>query len=403
MKKFLAILLCALLLIPALALAETDAPRVIDEGGLLSETERQSLTEQIDRVRAEQSFDVVVLIPSTLGMKTATEYADDYYDQNGYGYGVNKDGILLLVCLEERDWATSTKGAGLDMFDDSTLYSIEDPMKSRLSAGNYYDAFTGFVSDVERVLKSADRREVLYLDDAAGILSASERATVAQKLEANSHVGYYCDTVVLTTAGLGTATAKAYAEQVFNSGAYRYGISRDKVILVVDMGAGKCYCLTQGDASRYFDTETLQSLEANAASLLSAGEKVRALTSFSDEAYGTIEAYFANVAQPTRTKTGVQWFSFFRLLIALGIGAAAGGITIGVLSSQLKSVHAQTEANQYVKKDSFRLTDRRDLYLYSNVSRTPRSTSSGSRSGGGGGGAHFSSGGGAHGGHSGKF
>ena len=403
MKKILAIVLCVLLLVPALAFAETDAPRVIDESGLLSETERQSLTETIDRIRTEQQFDVVVLIPKTLGFKSASEYADDYYDQHGYGYGIHKDGILLLVCLEERDWATSTKGAGIDIFDDSTLYAMEEPFVSRLSAGNYYQAFSGLIADVEQRLKTADRREVLYLDDAANTLSASDRTTVAQKLEANSHVGYYCDSVVLTVSSLGGQTAEAYAESVFDSGNYRYGSSRDKVILVVDMGGGKCYCLTQGDAARYFDADALRTMEANAAQTLSSGSAAKAFTDFSDAVYGTAAAYFADNTNVSRAKSGPVWFSWMRLLIVLAVGAAAGGITAATLTGQMKSVHAKAEANQYVKEGSFRLKDRRDLYLYSNVTRTPRNTDSGSRSGGGGGGAHFSSGGGAHGGHSGKF
>ena len=44
----------------------------------------------------------------TGGGKTAEAYADDYYDYNGYGYGENDDGLLLLVSMGEREWAITT-------------------------------------------------------------------------------------------------------------------------------------------------------------------------------------------------------------------------------------------------------------------------------------------------------
>ena len=79
-------------------------------------------------------------------------------------------------------------------------------------------------------------------------------------------------------------------------------------------------------------------------------------------------------------------------------------IVTGSLKRQLTSVKSQTAAADYLKRDSLRLTDKEDLFLYANVSKTVRQTDSGSRSGGGGGGgSHFSSGGVSHGGHSGKF
>jgi uncharacterized protein len=57
-----------------------------------------------------------------------------------------------------------------------------------------------------------------------------------------------------------------------------------------------------------------------------------------------------------------------------------------------------------MRKNSMQLTEQQDLYLYANVTKTPRQTDSGrSGHGGGGGGSHFSSSGISHGGHSGKF
>ena len=60
-----------------------------------------------------QSCDVIVVTVASLDGKTAESYADDYFDFNGYGLGQDRDGILLLLSMEDRDWAISTHGFAL--------------------------------------------------------------------------------------------------------------------------------------------------------------------------------------------------------------------------------------------------------------------------------------------------
>ena len=68
------------------------------------------------------------------------------------------------------------------------------------------------------------------------------------------------------------------------------------------------------------------------------------------------------------------------------IGLAAGVIVVLILKGQLKSVKRQNQAASYIRDGSMHLTANSDLFLYRNISRTRRQTSSssGSRSGGGG-------------------
>lgn len=168
-KTMLSLLLATLLLLPALAFAdigdlptERQQPLLVDEGDILTDSEEASLLATLERISAEQKCDIVIVVPRSLGYKSATEYADDWYDLNGFGYGSTKDGILLMVCMEERDWATSTAGAAQDWFDDYTLERIESRVVSNLSNGSYYDAFTAFAEGCEQTLQGVDRRPVLY-------------------------------------------------------------------------------------------------------------------------------------------------------------------------------------------------------------------------------------------------
>ena len=68
------------------------------------------------------------------------------------------------------------------------------------------------------------------------------------------------------------------------------------------------------------------------------------------------------------------------LWICLAIGAVVGLITALVLKGQLKTVRKQNQANNYIKPDSMQLTVCNDIYLYRNVTRTKKASSSSSDS-----------------------
>ena len=89
--------------------------------------------------------------------------------------------------------------------------------------------------------------------------------------------------------------------------------------------------------------------------------------------------------------------------ISLIIGAAVAGIALLVMRSGMNTAKQQANAADYVKNGSFRLNLQRDMFLYRQVSKTPKAQSQGTRSGGGGSSVHRSSGGVSHGGRGGRF
>ena len=81
----------------------------------------------------------VVTVDSLEG-KTSQDYADDFYDYNGYGYGKDDDGILLLISMEDRDYAITTYGFGITAFTDAGLQYVVNDFKPALSGGRYGNA-----------------------------------------------------------------------------------------------------------------------------------------------------------------------------------------------------------------------------------------------------------------------
>ena len=84
--------------------------------------------------------------------------------------------------------------------------------------------------------------------------------------------------------------------------------------------------------------------------------------------------------------------------VSIGIGLFAALIVTGSMKGKLKTVHAQAAASQYVKSGSMNITERREMFLYSQIQRHKRETKKS-----GGSSTHTSSSGRTHGGSSGKF
>ena len=59
-----------------------------------------------------------------------------------------------------------------------------------------------------------------------------------------------------------------------------------------------------------------------------------------------------------------------RVLIGAGIGLASGLVTVLLMRRSMNTVRRQKNASVYTEKDSFALTESRDIYLYSRVTRT---------------------------------
>lgn len=133
--------------------------RVVDMAELLSDSDKTALLSKLDEISERQKLDIVVLTVNTLDGKTPRDYADDFYDYNGYGFGENKDGILLLVSMEDRDWWISTTGYGITALTDAGIEYISKKFLSDLSDGDYAQAFTTYAELCDQFITQAKTGE----------------------------------------------------------------------------------------------------------------------------------------------------------------------------------------------------------------------------------------------------
>ena len=156
MKNKILFMVFFVLIFTASSLAYVSAAnnaRIVDNADLLTDSQETELLSYIDKVSEDKNFDLVFVTVDSLGDKTAFEYADDFFDYNGYGFGSEYDGALFLVSMEDRDWAVSTCGEGNSIFDDGVLNYIEYNCVDELSVGDYYSACYNFISISEQAIE----------------------------------------------------------------------------------------------------------------------------------------------------------------------------------------------------------------------------------------------------------
>lgn len=153
MVKRMLCLLAAVLLLPCFALANT---QVVDEANLFSADEISQMEEIIQRIADEYQMDVVVLttydVSATHSDAPIQDYADLYFESNGYGLGDDKAGLLYMIDMTNRAPCISTSGVMIDYITDSRLEDLFDVSGDFLSSGQYGKAALRLLNKLESFL-----------------------------------------------------------------------------------------------------------------------------------------------------------------------------------------------------------------------------------------------------------
>ena len=205
--------------------------------------------------------------------------------------------------------------------------------------------------------------------DEADLLSTQEETQLAEKLSEISEE-FDAQIVIMTVSSTG-GNIDAYIEEKFDSMNMGYGENRNGVLLLVCMDDREYRILSNGYAGEAIGMDQIDAISDAIVSDLSDGDYADAFITFADNCAYYLDGYL----------NGFPFNTGKNLVIALIIGVVAGVIVAFVLKKQLKSVRQQKQANVYIKSGSMQIATSRDLFLYREVSRTKKQSSSSSGSG----------------------
>lgn len=125
---------------------------VWDEAQLLTEAEKAVLDAKLERLGNTYSAELRVVTVSAVENGDVDEYVELVYDRFNFGYGKNRDGVLLLVCMDPREYRVLSNGYAGDAISTGDISSMGSMFKSDLSDGNYAEAFDTFANRCEYYL-----------------------------------------------------------------------------------------------------------------------------------------------------------------------------------------------------------------------------------------------------------
>ncbi len=262
--------------------------------------------------------------------------------------------------------------------------------------------------------------------DEAGLFTYEEAQALQSRADTLAQT-YQIDVVILTVDSLDGKSREAYADDYFDYNGYGLGDDRSGVLFLLAMETREWHMSTCGDAIYALTDYGIECVFSEISGYLADGDYYDAFSRYLDvlptyfDAYADgepIDGFSGGYTGPgdysPGTREDVVHYErkhsagdYIKVIaISLAIGAAFAAFVLFGIRSQMNTAKPQADSSQYLKGGSFHLNTRRDIFLYSHVTRTRRSESSGGGGGGsrgGGSSIHHSSSGSSHGGGGGHF
>ncbi len=230
MKKYLLALLCAVTLFLSVlpARADTAASCVVDRAGLLGTQELDELGRRAEDIAQTYRCGLYIVTVEDYWDYGSTpfEAACNLYRDWDLGVGAEKDGLILLLSMDDRDFATATYGPwAQSVFTDDVLHHQEPEFLDDFGDDDWYDGFSDFLSTSEGYLKTV--RSGKTVDTSRRLLTSGRLAAViVQDLLGGTAIALVICFVI--KAGMKSVRKKATAEAYAVAGGEHLSVCADR-------------------------------------------------------------------------------------------------------------------------------------------------------------------------------
>ena len=430
-KKFTALLMALLLAltlcVPAMAVSEYGV--IYDETDSLGSVEldymgEHALPELSEKLQMDLRIDVFTDedVSADTDVMDIAEYV---YENSGYGWGENRDGVSLTLlmraqpdgtyALAEDDWSiytflSQTRGSAQDLAD--TVYDAvapymaerawngEDVTMSGTALIQATDAMmnavteyinancppsetepdpepaatpTTAVPNVPRTLKS---ESMSYVFDHSHMLTDTQRAELeaqAKEISLRHHCGVYVAFVDDYTVYSDGGGVYKTTYQLYHGDQLGMGENRDGIIILLSMDERDYAMFVYGKNAEYaFNKYGQEQLEDAFLGYFSDNDWYGGASHYLD----TCDEYLtlAEEGDPVRKNTLPMY------LIVVAASCAISGFICLMLKWKMQTVHKKVEANEYVAAGGLTLTKQYDRYTHTTETRTKISSDSDSGS-----------------------
>lgn len=160
MKKFIHLILTMLMIEMMTISSFASEMYVYDEAGILSAEELVGLDAKAAEVSETYGYGVyVIAVKDYQAYSTSDVYttATEMYHGLQLGEGADREGILLMLSMEDRDYATFFYGEHVEYaFNEYGQIQLEEQFLDDFSEDRWYDGFYDYVTTCEEYLSLAD-------------------------------------------------------------------------------------------------------------------------------------------------------------------------------------------------------------------------------------------------------
>jgi len=124
--------------------------KVYDYAQILTLEEEQNLKSNIDLFVTNHNMDMALVTVKHHEKIDTMNYADDFYDYNGFGIGPNYDGVIFVIdfTFGYTDIWMSTTGKAISIYTDNRIDNILDSVASKKNYG-YYEMLNTFIRQTD--------------------------------------------------------------------------------------------------------------------------------------------------------------------------------------------------------------------------------------------------------------
>ncbi len=164
-----ALFLLLTLTVPVYALTVSD--HVTDDAGILSAAEHSALEKQAAEISADHDFGLYIITIEDYRDYTGGDIMDAgmaIYNQSSLGYGGERNGLLLLLSMEDRDYTLLAHGEyGKYAFTQDGRETMTACFLDDFGRNDWYDGFSDYLDEAEKYLEAAEAGQP-YAGSSAG-------------------------------------------------------------------------------------------------------------------------------------------------------------------------------------------------------------------------------------------
>ncbi len=166
MKKLIAIIFAFVLIFVFSVSAFASFNVMIDDtASLFTEEETEHIDSAAYEFASANEYSVAVVTTDNAMGKSATEYADDYYDSLIFSSGWSEDGICFLIDMDNREIYVSCAGLCIDEYTDYELNLIIDSGYEYVANGDYSDCMVTMIYMAQKLAIDSEDDYSYYESD----------------------------------------------------------------------------------------------------------------------------------------------------------------------------------------------------------------------------------------------